>query len=141
MENGPVELKVYRIDNGSKSLLETMTLDPAKHLLGFVTPSIYKDEARIEIAVVEETDMFGSRDYRTVRFPVPETFGCNLLGGMQTLSEEERILHYWIHESKAADSTAADDRCVESMLKASTEKDVSYILITAEPMGAGGRAE
>ncbi len=137
VKGGPVKLRMYMIQNGSKKQVASLVVDPAIHPLTAITPALRTKEAAIEISAPRVIRTSGgynqTLDFDEVTFPVPHQFGCNRASMTSKPTEEVELLHYWIAHSAEAEVMVADSLSEDAMQKRSAQGDVSYVLITVAP--------
>lgn len=137
-KDGPILLRMYLIDNGSKKLVTSLSVEPELHHMVAITPTIREEKGRVEILAPYTRRWDGGfqqgMDFKEITFPIPHCFGCNLIGSSKTpLKREEQLLRYFIYESDEVDTTWGESISMEAMLKTSSRKNVSFVVVTAAP--------
>ena len=142
VEGGPINFRIYRIENGDEVIEHEFTLDPGLHEQAWVTPSEFNNKVRIEFGAHEwPTDersgnpikMGGSWPEWIVEYDIPHTLG----GGPSSIrispDKEKVFLRYTLVKEANVDLLGWETMTREVMASTSKTKPISFYIVTVSP--------
>jgi len=133
IDDGSIRFRVYRIDDGIETLEHDFVLSANKHPMAWVTPAIWKGEARFEFGAYEFGEASKSTPLWITTFDLPAVIGGGPISIRTGPTREEELLHYTLLEDADVSLIDGNTRSRELMRQASKEKKVAFFLVTVAP--------
>jgi len=132
VENAPVEVRIYKVRSGEKTLEHELTLDPEKHPMAWVTPSITDGRATFEFGIYESNQGSGGTPHYVTEFELPKSLGHSLRAIETAPTIEEKLLHYTLVKQDGVELLVMETETIEGLVNVSARKPVDFYLVTVK---------
>ena len=135
VENKPAKIKLFYITKGKKQLKHEFVFDPEIHQIAYLLPQKQKDNIYMHFGVKAKTPQGIKPEVGTKEIPIGNPFRVQGDGGGSTtnLTMANKVsATFNIYETKDVNLSNNETFTIESKVKASSEKDVSFIIIVVE---------
>jgi hypothetical protein len=129
--NDPVEVRIYKVQSGNRLLEHQFRLDPMKHQLAWVTPSIVDAKVQIEFGMSVSSGGHDSTPHYYSSFESAKSVGTGNLHATRWPSEaEEMLLQYTIVKDDSVSLPYIETTSVDGLLSLSQKGLVDFYLVT-----------